>query len=330
MPGRSMFPGLTLALAACALLVAGQADAQVAGAQCEAGRVATSEGYCCWPGQSWSASLGRCNGPPSCPSPRVAAGAECVEPSVVDLDSAEPVEVSPVAVESPEVLPEEFLPPDAEGGVPSSPAAHWLPPPTQIPVEPEAPSTIVTAPHEPVGSAWPSSATRPSGAGVPRDQEGVDAGRLGGGLAMLLGGYALSITAAVALLEYDAPFAPNVGGAPMFGTMCHDQAAAWSLVPIVGALIGGIHVNECHRWEYRRYGSGLAYPTEVAPRGQEAFAVLGTVSSLAQVLGLGIVITAVLEPNSFVVWEGEDGASLALHASGGSDGGLVGARGRLP
>lgn len=47
---------------------------------CAPGRVAGPEtaGRCCWPGQRWSESRARCEGPPQCPQGFAAEGDECV------------------------------------------------------------------------------------------------------------------------------------------------------------------------------------------------------------------------------------------------------------
>src|SRR5690606_33912480 len=49
--------------------------------ECAPGRVLTADGYCCWPAQHWSTERARCEGPPACPSPLMAAGDDCLEPS---------------------------------------------------------------------------------------------------------------------------------------------------------------------------------------------------------------------------------------------------------
>lgn len=72
--------------AAAALLcmsLASLAPARAVAQQCSEGRVASwsTQGRCCWPGQSFSPQLGRCVGAPQCPSGRVAAGDECVAPA---------------------------------------------------------------------------------------------------------------------------------------------------------------------------------------------------------------------------------------------------------
>lgn len=41
-------------------------------------RSAASQGRCCWPGQSWSTSLARCDGPPSCPAGFIEEGDGCI------------------------------------------------------------------------------------------------------------------------------------------------------------------------------------------------------------------------------------------------------------
>ncbi|MCA9609080.1 MAG: hypothetical protein KC619_25940, partial [Myxococcales bacterium] len=47
---------------------------------CAAGRIATPQGYCCWPGQRWDEADQRCEGPPRCPEPLSASGATCIGP----------------------------------------------------------------------------------------------------------------------------------------------------------------------------------------------------------------------------------------------------------
>lgn len=65
--------------AGLAVLVAALAPSRADAQQCAGGRVASwaTQGRCCWPGQSFSLSAGRCVGPPRCPSGTVAAGDEC-------------------------------------------------------------------------------------------------------------------------------------------------------------------------------------------------------------------------------------------------------------
>ena len=64
-------------------LAMGWVGASPAAAQCAEGRVASeaSAGRCCWPAQRWNASAARCEGPPRCPSGRVAEGDTCVAPA---------------------------------------------------------------------------------------------------------------------------------------------------------------------------------------------------------------------------------------------------------
>src|SRR5690348_128978 len=47
-----------IAIAALVLAVPLSVRAQ----ECAGGRVATAEGYCCWPGQHWDAANARCDG----------------------------------------------------------------------------------------------------------------------------------------------------------------------------------------------------------------------------------------------------------------------------
>jgi hypothetical protein len=67
---------LALVVLAWSVLVPTSALAQV----CAPGRVVTdtTAGNCCWPGQTWSSSAARCEGPPSCPAGYGGDGAGCV------------------------------------------------------------------------------------------------------------------------------------------------------------------------------------------------------------------------------------------------------------
>ncbi len=62
------------------VLVASWSVSLVAGAQdCVEGRERV-EGFCCWPGQTFSTSARRCEGVPACPEALVEHGEECVAP----------------------------------------------------------------------------------------------------------------------------------------------------------------------------------------------------------------------------------------------------------
>lgn len=54
----------------------------------------TVEGYCCWPGQIWSATFNRCDGAPICPAGFVGVGAECriLAPPVQSADTHAPTQ----------------------------------------------------------------------------------------------------------------------------------------------------------------------------------------------------------------------------------------------
>lgn len=58
--------------------------------QCMDGRTATAatQGRCCWPGQSWSAQYGRCDGAPTCPSGWAAHGDDCIKTTTVQASNA--------------------------------------------------------------------------------------------------------------------------------------------------------------------------------------------------------------------------------------------------
>jgi hypothetical protein len=64
-----------------------------ASAQCAEGRVVSEStaGRCCWPAQHWNAEAGRCEGPPSCPAGRVAAGDDCALAAPVASPAIVPV-----------------------------------------------------------------------------------------------------------------------------------------------------------------------------------------------------------------------------------------------
>src|SRR5262245_39460977 len=86
-------------LLASIVIVGSWGMASAAWAQCAEGRT-TSEataGRCCWPAQRWNADAARCEGPPSCPAGRVAAGDDCAVAATVPVAPvATPVIVHPL------------------------------------------------------------------------------------------------------------------------------------------------------------------------------------------------------------------------------------------
>lgn len=62
--------------ALAALLLLSALGSRAAAQECAEGRIRV-EGRCCWPGQSWSTELARCEGEPACPIGLVAHGETC-------------------------------------------------------------------------------------------------------------------------------------------------------------------------------------------------------------------------------------------------------------
>ncbi|MGE0784202.1 MAG: hypothetical protein AB7S26_00840 [Sandaracinaceae bacterium] len=147
----------SIVLVTCALLspLPGRAqdvvvvDAQVApppGTQlrCAPGLAPTAEGYCCWPGQSWSAAAQRCEGAPICPAGYVGAGPTC-QPDP-NRATVQPMTPPP---------PTTAVPPPAYGATTYAPSYAAPPPQRPVPMVDAGPRLELVAIGAPMfGAGW--------------------------------------------------------------------------------------------------------------------------------------------------------------------------------
>ncbi len=268
---------LTLALA---LAVAVPARAQ----ECTGGRVATPEGYCCWPSQRWDDADQRCEGPPSCPAPLAASGTECVGAGAVE-------ETAPS-------LPQMV---HAEGAVDYGSGAASAP---------SSPSAV----QQPTGvafSAWPMAGQiPPEGARNPRRERRSDVLMQVTGAVMLGVGYLGAIGVSLALLGSTGVYT-YVGS----DHTCHDAAGATTLFPVLGGLFTWIVVEACRVPTYTETG-GVAFRSGSAGiRYQAGWEVLGALSAAAQIVGLGLLLGGSFTTGEVTVYESA-GLELRLAPAG--------------
>lgn len=260
---RSLMVGLTAFLI---FIGVGTAHAQ----SCASGRVATTEGYCCWPGQSWSDVHQRCDGPPSCPVGMAAEGNGCVAnggPAVAPATPA--VEPWPAA---------------ATPSFPSPLEAAPVPAPT------------LDLSSAGAGSAWPSASTAPAGATNPHREPQMDLPLLGVGIGLLGSGYLVSIGEAVSAFDDDGRLWSG-GTGSVWNETCHDTGGALLLVPVLGALMGAISFGTCEVPVYENYAGARFQVATITPsKGAEAFFALGVLSTLLQFSGAAMIAYAILFP----------------------------------
>ncbi|AKF10540.1 hypothetical protein [Sandaracinus amylolyticus] len=214
--------GTLVAIALSILAPAALAHAQ----ECAEGRVSTPAtlGRCCWPGQSFSESLGRCSGAPACPPPFVAEGDACVPPYTAHYG-----------------LPEEWAnaPPPADDLV-------------QVPSSMRAPGTT-TSP----ALAWPDEPRSLADAIVsPRLERGTDDGLLVAGLTALLGGYVGGFV--LALADEAARNCQQFGPVSFGSVGC--ESWPYAFIPVVGGVLAGTVIereNACCRNVALGIGLGL-------------------------------------------------------------------------
>lgn len=224
---------MTRALSAALVVLALTAPRGEAAAQtCAGGRITTQEGYCCWPGQRWDASAGRCDGPPRCPSPLAASGSECVDPRG---GATEPPPRAPAMVSA--AGPIDYGAPGAAGALATS--------------DPRPPAASVAAPSA-LGASWPSMGRYvPAGARNPfretRSSETVQVY----GIALLLIGYAGSVGLGSAALT-------SAGLGSSRDRSCHEALGAISFVPLVGGFLALPVVTDCQiGWDRLEWAWGL-------------------------------------------------------------------------
>jgi len=273
------------ALLTFALVLA--AAAPVRAQDCAGGRVATPEGYCCWPRQRWDDTDQRCEGPPACPAPLSASGTECVG------EGAPREETAPA-------LPEMV---HAEGPVDYGSGAAS---PSGAPAA--AMQTGVAF------SAWPMAGQiPPAGARNPRRVRRSDETMQIIGAVLLGAGYAGAVTESV--------FAFGSGGIWRAGrdTTCHDTIGALSLVPVLGGLFAWITAEACRVPTYVNAG-GVAFRSgSVGIENEAGWALIGTLSSVVQLAGLGLLLGGSFSTVEATVYEG---GSVSMQLSPWVAGGL--------
>lgn len=220
------------------LLVAGRASAQPA---CTDGRVRAAEtrGRCCWPGQVWARDIGRCEGPPSCPSGLASEGDDCV-PAVVPHTPA-PIAPAPVAPRGPVITP---IP---AGG----------------PIPPTGSGPTATAPRLSGPASWPSApSSGPPGLVNPHwVEEATDSSLITAGVVLLAIGYLDQLVGAIGhgtsdtrnwaggsiyhydIVDYSTGVERTVGS--FNDHSCRDAIAGTLAVPVLGPIISGAVLASC-------------------------------------------------------------------------------------
>lgn len=276
------------ALALLALVCVAPTSAR---AQCEEGREPTSEGYCCWPGQTWDDERSRCANPPECPEGLVAAGLECV---VQGGGATEPQAPTPE------------VPQDA-AAVRDGPSYQGVF--SDAPLEAEAETT----PSGPVGSEWPSLSTRvPWGELNPRRFTRLNLDWLVPAIAAVVVGYGVSVYSGILTLGS----AGSQGGRGFASRTCSDSYGAMAFVPIVGPIVNIVLPLTCEVALYERAGGHLFRTDESDEiNDPESRSILAGGALIAQLFGVVALILSVVDPSSVVVFDGEP-ARLELTGNG--------------
>lgn len=286
---RGILAGALVALVCAA---AGRAEAQA----CAGGRVATPEGYCCWPDQRWDAEHQRCDGPPRCPAPLGAAGNECVGPEGA---TDEPAPSVPDLVR-------------AEGAVDYGSGAASGPAPT------------AAQPTGEIGSSWPAAGRiPPAGPRNPRRRTRSLVGLQLAGALILGTGYAAAAVTAAFAFAHPGTSVTAWNGRWSRDSTCTDAVGATLLVPAVGGFFAWGLQQHCRVGSYRQAG-GVAF--RVGDRGldgEDGWAVMGALTAGLQLVGLGLLLAGSFATTEVTVFD--DGrSSLSIAPSG-----ALGARARL-
>jgi hypothetical protein len=208
---------IALAVVVASLAIAAPVRAQD---DCAEGRVRT-EGFCCWPGQTFSTDARRCEGAPHCPDGTVEHGEQCVLPLSATA--------SPSTAGVPAPMPQSYDHVETTGDVPSAP-------PYAVFVEP---ASIETPPSSTRIDDWPVRHDGMTLSHVVR-HSGEDWGLVTASLVVFDVGWALGILAAV-LDEASHPCASFSGGG--FGGFSRSVSCnSWplALIPVGGGIASGM------------------------------------------------------------------------------------------
>ncbi len=281
-----------------ALVLASIAPLTAYAQECAGGRVATQEGYCCWPGQRWDDADQRCEGPPSCPAPLHAAGSECVTAGEAVAQPAPP----PAA---PDMV-------SAEGAIDYGSGATATPAP------------VVVQPTGEIGTAWPSAGQiPPEGSRNPHHETRSDEALQIAGAVILGAGYLEDlIVAPIAFADWRG--VDSIGYGYERDSTCHDAIAGSLFAPLVGGFFAwGVQQN-CNTPTYVSAG-GVQFLTGSSASSvryaSNAWSVLGAITAGAQLVGLGLLLAGSFHMMQVTVYEN---ASTTLHV-GPMLGGVVGA-----
>lgn len=241
-----------------ALLALGTSSARAQDA-CAGGRIATAQGYCCWPGQRWDDADQRCEGPPRCPPPLSASGATCIGPGA-SVD--EPAPSVPDMVR-------------ADGPVDYGSSQFGQPAPAVARSAPAAPQVAGA-----LGDAWPSAGqVRPVGPLNPRHETRSQEDLQWGGFATFFAGYAVAVTLGGLELSVHRYGADD--------TTCYDVVGAGLFVPFIGGFITWGASDHCTVPVFRTAGGAEFH---VGDQGvhEPGWAVAGVLTSVTQIIG-GII-----------------------------------------
>ena len=163
-------------------------------------------------------------------------------------------------------------------------------------------------------SAWPMAGQiPPAGARNPRRVRRSDETMQIIGAVLLGAGYAGAVTESV--------FAFGSGGIWRAGrdTTCHDTIGALSLVPVLGGLFAWITAEACRVPTYVNAG-GVAFRSgSVGIENEAGWALIGTLSSVVQLAGLGLLLGGSFSTVEATVYEG---GSVSMQLSPWVAGGL--------
>jgi hypothetical protein len=256
-------------------LVLATTSASASAQECTDGQVSSPEtaGHCCWPGQTFSAALGRCEGPPRCPEDLVPEGDTCVARQLEESVEVErPADATEAVSAARRARPTTAsrLPPRAPGTATAAGAAPGQRTPWGPALGP-GPSTS--------GLLWPASPDLDGAVRDPTLVHGTDDGLLLAGLLTFGAGYVAAILVGVA--DQAARNCTDFSSGFFNSTGCDSWPL--SFVPVVGGILAG----------------------SVSYNGSRSTPILGIVAgpftAAAQILGLVIVGIALASPTTDVV-----------------------------